>query len=61
MKTNIERHVTVLCKLVIVLVVTEFSKIFTVRARNGRSDDKQEKQVKKDYYQAFDSLLQILE
>ena len=33
-------------------------EIFTVRAPNWRSDDKQEKQAKKDYYEASDSLLQ---
>ena len=44
--------------LVFVLVLTGFSEIFTVRAPNCRSDDKQEKQAKKDYYEASDSLLQ---
>ena len=45
--------------LVFVLVLTGFSEIFTVRAPNWRSDDKQEKQAKKDYYEASDSVLQI--
>ena len=44
--------------LVLVLVLTGFSEIFTVRAPNWRSNDKQEKQAKKDYYKASDSLLQ---
>ena len=59
MKTKIERRVTVLWKLVIFFVVTGFSDIFTVGAPNWRSDDKQEKQAKKDYYEASDSVLQI--
>ena len=46
-------------KLVFFLVLTGFSEISTVRAPNWRSDDKQEKQAKKDYYEASDSLLQI--
>ena len=54
-----ERRVTVLCKLDIFLVLTGFSDIFTVRAQNWRSDDKQEKQAKKDYYQASDCVLEI--
>ena len=41
------------------LVLTEFSEIFVVRAPNWRSADKQEKQAKKDYYEASDSVLQI--
>ena len=41
------------------LVVTGFSKIFTLRAPNSRFDDKQEKQAKKDYYEASDSVLEI--
>ena len=41
------------------LVVTGFSEIFTVRDPNWRFDDKQEKQAKKDYYEAADSVLQI--
>ena len=45
--------------LVFFLVLTGFSEISTVRAPNWRSDDKQEKQAKKDYYEASDSLLQI--
>ena len=44
--------------LVFVLVLTRFSEIFTVRAPNWRSDDKQGKQAKKDYYEASDSVLQ---
>ena len=40
------------------LVLTEFSEIFVVRAPNWRSDDKQEKQAKKDYYEASDSVSQ---
>ena len=35
------------------------SDIFTVRAPNWRSDDKQEKQAKKDYYEASDFVLEI--
>ena len=45
--------------LVFFLVLTRFSEISTVRAPNWRCDDKQEKQAKKDYYEASDSLLQI--
>ena len=59
MKTKIERRVRVLCKLVIFLVLSGISEIFTVRAPNWRSDDKQEKQAKKDYYQASDCVLEI--
>ena len=33
------------------------SEIFTVRALNWRSDDKPEKQAKKDYYEVCDSVL----
>ena len=44
--------------LVFFLVLTGFSEISTVRAPNWRSDDKQAKQAKKDYYKASDSLLQ---
>ena len=40
------------------LVLTCIREIFTVRASNRRSDDKQEKQAKKDYYEASDSVLQ---
>ena len=58
MNTKIERRLTVVCKLVIFLVLTEFRKIFIVRAPNGRSDDEQEKQDKKDYYEVSDSVLQ---
>ena len=45
--------------LVFVLVLTGFSEIFTVRAPNCRCDDKQEKQAKKDYFDASDSVLEI--
>ena len=45
--------------MVIFLVTTGISEIFTVRAPNWRSDDKQEKQAKKDYYEASDSVLPI--
>ena len=41
------------------LVLTEFSEIFIVRAPNWRCDDKQERQAKKNYYEASDSVLQI--
>ena len=34
-----------------------FGEIFTVRAPNWRSHDKQEKQSKKDYCEASDSVL----
>ena len=33
-------------------------EIFTRRVPNRRSDDKEEKQAKKDYYEASDSVLQ---
>ena len=46
-------------QLVIFLVVTGISEIFTVRPPNWRSDDKQEKQAKKDFFRASDSVLQI--
>ena len=59
MNTKITRRVTVLCNMVIFLVTTGISEIFTVRARNGRSDDKQEKQAKKDYFESSDSVLEI--
>ena len=59
MKTKTERRVRVLCKLVIFLVLTGISKIFTVRAPNRRPDDKQGKQAKNDYYEVSDSVLQI--
>ena len=59
MKTKIERRVRVLCKLVIFLVLTGISEIFTVRAPNWRSHDKQEKQGKKDWCEASDSVLEI--
>ena len=45
-------------QLVIFLVVTGISEIFTVRPPTWRSDDKQEKQAKNDYYEATDSVLQ---
>ena len=59
MNTKITRRVTVLCNMVIFLVTTGISEIFTVRAPNGRSDDKQEKQAKKLYFEASDSVLEI--
>ena len=59
MKTKIERRVRVLCKLVIFLVLSGISEIFTVRASNWRSHDKQEKKAKKDYCEASDSVLEI--
>ena len=58
MNTKIERRVTVLWKLVIFLVLTGISEIFTVRVPNWRSDDKQEKRAKNDYHEASDSVLQ---
>ena len=58
MNSQIERRVTLLCTLVIFLVLTWIREIVTVRAPNRRSDDKQEKQAKKDYYEASDSVLQ---
>ena len=39
--------------------VYQIREIFTVRAQNRRSDDKEEKQAKKHYFEAFDSVLQI--
>ena len=59
MNTKIAKRVTVLCNMVIFLVTTGISEIFTVRAPNWRSDDKQEKQAKKDYFEASDSVLEI--
>ena len=59
MKTKIERRVRVLCKFVIFLLLTGISKIFTVKAPNWRSHDKQEKQAKKDYCETSDSVLRI--
>ena len=41
------------------LVLTRFCEIITVRAPNWRSYDKQEKQAKKHYFQASDSVFQI--
>ena len=46
-------------KLEIFLGETGISEIFTVRPPNWRSDDKQKKQAKKDYFLASDSVLQI--
>ena len=57
MKTKIERRVRVLCKLVISLVLTAISEVFTVRAPNWHSHNKQEKQAKKDYCEASNSVL----
>ena len=48
--TKINRRVTVPCKLEIFLGETGNSEIFTVRPLYWRSDDKQEKQAKKDYF-----------
>ena len=45
--------------MVIFLVVTGIGEIFTERALNWRSADKQEKQAKKDYFEASDCVLQI--
>ena len=58
MNSKIERRVTLLCTLVIFLVLTWIREIFTATAPNRRSDDKKEKQAKKDYYEASDSVLQ---
>ena len=58
MNSKIERRVTLLCILVIFLVLTCIREIFTGRAPNRRSDGKEEKQPKKDYYEASDSVLQ---
>ena len=58
MKTKIERRVRVLCKIVVFLVLSGISEIFTVRAPNRRSNVKEEKQAKKDCYEASDSVLQ---
>ena len=52
-------RVTVLCTLLILLVLTGFSEILAVRAPNWRSDDKQEKQAKKDYYEVSDSFCKL--
>ena len=57
--TKVARRVTVLCNMVIFLVTTEISEIFSVGAPNWRSGDKQEKQAKKDYFEASDSVLEI--
>ena len=59
MNAKIARRVTVLCILVIFLVLTGLSDIITVRAPNWRSDDKQEEEAKKDYYEASDGVLEI--
>ena len=45
--------------MVMFLVVTGISEIFTERALNWRSADKQEKQAKKDYFEACDCVLEI--
>ena len=45
--------------MVIFLVLTGISEIFTLRASNWSSDDKQEKQAKKDYFEASDCVLEI--
>ena len=58
MNSRIERRVPVPCILVIFLVLTWIREIFTVRAPNRRSDDKEEKKAEKDYYKASDSVLQ---
>ena len=58
MHSKIERRVTLLCTLVIFLVLTWIRDIFTGRAPNRRSDYKEEKQAKKDYYEVSDSVLQ---
>ena len=58
-KTKIDKRVRVLFKLVIFLVLSGISEIFTVRAPNWRSHDKQEKQAKKDYCETSDSVLEI--
>ena len=58
MNSKIERRVTLLCTLVIFLVLTWIREIFTGMAPNRRSDDKEEQQAKKDYYEASDSVLQ---
>ena len=55
----IERRVILPCKLEIFLGETGISEIFTVSPPNWRSDDKQEKQAKKEYFKASDSVLQI--
>ena len=57
MNSKIERRVTVPCILVIFLVLTWSREIFTGRAPNRRSNDKEEKQARKDYYEASDSVL----
>ena len=59
MNSKIERRVTLLCTLVIFLVLTWIREIFTGRAPNRRSDDKEEKQAKKDYYEASNCVLEI--
>ena len=45
--------------MLIFLVTTGISEIFLVRAPNWRSDDKQEKKAKKDYFKASDSVLEV--
>ena len=59
MITKIEMRVTLPCKLEIFLGETEISEIFTLRPPDWRSDDKQGKQAKKNYFWASDSDLQI--
>ena len=54
------RRLTDFCKLVIFLVLTGISEIFTVRAPNWRSHNKQEKQAKKDYCEASNCVLEIV-
>ena len=58
MNSKIERRVRVLCTLVIFLVLTWIREIVTVSSPNRRSDDKEEKHAKKDYYEVSDSVLQ---
>ena len=47
MNSRIERRVTVLCILVIFLVLTWIMKIFTLTAPNRRSDDIEEKKLRR--------------
>ena len=60
MNAKIERRVTVLCTFLILSVLTGFSEIFAVTAPNGRSDDKEDKQAKKDYYEPSNCVLEIV-
>ena len=57
--TKMARLVTVLSNMVIFSFVTGISEIFTVRASNWSCDGKQEKQAKKDYFEASDCVLEI--